>query len=204
MAEHNGIGLDALRLKAATVRLVLTDCDGVLTDAGIYYSDRGEELRRFSVRDGMGFERLRTIAGIETIIVTREASDIVARRGEKLLAETHLGVRDKLAFAATVAEGRGLSWSELAFIGDDLNDLPLLRAVGLSACPTDAEPPVRRAVDLVCTRAGGQGAFREFAEAILAVHHHPHPSVSGIQGESHAAHTRVSQAIHAAGTTDHR
>jgi len=158
-----------VRGRIARIRLVLTDCDGVLTDAGIYYTAEGEELRRFSVRDGMGVERLRTMARVDTAIVTREQSDMVARRAEKLGAAVFLGVRDKLSLAERLVGERGLTLEECAYIGDDLNDLRLLQAVGFSACPADAEPPVRRAVDLVCDHRGGYGAFRELAEVIVAV-----------------------------------
>jgi YrbI family 3-deoxy-D-manno-octulosonate 8-phosphate phosphatase len=155
------------RDRLAAVRLLLTDCDGVLTDAGVFYSARGEELTRFSRRDGMGVDRLRA-AGIETGLVSREDSPIAARRAERLrLAEVHLGVTDKLAAIAAVASRRGLELEQVAFIGDDVQDLDALRAVGLSGCPADAEPEVRDAVHFVASRRGGHGAFREFAELIL-------------------------------------
>jgi YrbI family 3-deoxy-D-manno-octulosonate 8-phosphate phosphatase len=149
---------------------VLTDCDGVLTDGGLYYSDAGEEFRRFSVRDGLGMERLRALAGIETVIVTREDSAMIARRGEKLRVDVLLGVREKLGRVRELVAGRGLTLAQCAYIGDDVNDLDLLRNVGLSACPADGEQAVRQEVDLVCDRGGGYGAFRELAERILAVH----------------------------------
>lgn len=153
---------------AGPIRLVLTDCDGVLTDSGVYYSDRGEELAQFSRRDGMGFERLRS-AGLLTGIVSRENSDIVRRRAEKLgVDELHLGVMDKLATVTAIAQGRGLELGEVAFIGDDVPDLEVLAAVGFGACPADAEARVRARVHYVCTQTGGRGAFREFAERILA------------------------------------
>lgn len=158
----------AARAAAAGIRLLITDCDGVLTDAGIYYSAAGEELRRFSFRDGMGVERLRTEAGIPTLILTREDSGIVAARARKIGAEVILGSRDKLAAATGLVDARGLSLAEVAFIGDDVNDLALLRAVGLPACPADAEPTVAEAVLFTCTRPGGHGAFRELAEFIIA------------------------------------
>ncbi|HXW96926.1 MAG TPA: HAD hydrolase family protein [Gemmatimonadales bacterium] len=157
------------RERIGAIRAVLTDCDGVLTDAGIYYSMDGEELRRFSVRDGMGVERLRAVARIETIIVTRENSGMIARRGEKLRVEVLLGARDKLPHVRELLAKRSLTLAQCAYIGDDVNDLELLRAVGLSACPADAEPEVRQSVQLVCGRPGGHGAFRELAELILAV-----------------------------------
>ena len=154
--------------RLAGIRLVLTDCDGVLTDAGIFYSARGEELTRFSRRDGMGVERLRQ-AGIDAGVVSREDSAIVARRAERLrLAEVHLGVGDKLPLIRALAARRGLGLQQVAFIGDDLQDLDALAAVGVSACPADAEPAVRDAVHVVVSRPGGHGAFRELAELILA------------------------------------
>src|SRR5262245_10766100 len=91
------------RTRAAGVQLVLTDCDGVLTDAGAWFSKHGEALKRFSFRDGMGVERLREIAGLETGILTGEHSSIVARRARKLgIREVHLGVRDKLKVARAI------------------------------------------------------------------------------------------------------
>lgn len=180
----------ARRHRLAAIRLLLTDCDGVLTDAGIYYSAEGEALRRFSVRDGMGVERLRTLAGIDTIIVTREDSPIIARRAEKLKIEALLGVRDKLPQVSALVAARGLTLSQCAYIGDDVNDLPLLDSVGFSASPSDAEPEVLAAVDYVCRQRGGHGAFRELVEAILAVHVTPSPPTPRTRS-SHAAHSRT-------------
>lgn len=149
------------------IRLVLTDCDGVLTDGGVYVSARGEEMKRFSVRDGMGVERLRN-AGIPTGIITRERSDIVIRRAEKLrIAICHLGVYDKVAAAEAIATELGVPFGTIAYIGDDVNDLDLLRRAGFSGAPADAEPEVLAAVHFTCSRRGGHGAFREFADHIL-------------------------------------
>jgi 3-deoxy-D-manno-octulosonate 8-phosphate phosphatase (KDO 8-P phosphatase) len=156
--------------RARRVRLVLTDNDGVLTDGGVYYSDAGEELRRFSVRDGMGIERLRE-AGIATAIVTRERSGCVARRAEKLrLPHCFLGVHDKAAHLETILRDTGLPLEALAYIGDDVNDLGILTAIGeqgLTGAPADAMPAVLSAVHHRCAARGGRGAFREFAEWIL-------------------------------------
>ncbi len=159
-----------LRARAARIRLVVTDIDGVLTDAGVYYSERGEELRRFSLRDGMGVERLRD-AGIETAFLSREDSGIVRARAKKLrIAHVFLGVHDKLAHLAEILRATGLSHDRLAFIGDDVNDLPLLRelsSTGLTGAPADAIDEVLEAVHHVSAAPGGHGAFRHFAEAIL-------------------------------------
>ena len=155
--------------KARPIRLVLTDCDGVLTDGGVYYSECGEELKRFLIRDGMGVERLKKLADVETGIVTGELSPSVKRRAEKLgIEECHLGVKDKAALVQSIAARRGIPLSAIAYIGDDVNDLEAFSLVGLSACPQDALEAVKERVDLVCCLKGGEGAFREFAEVIVA------------------------------------
>lgn len=154
--------------KAKAVKLVLTDCDGVLTDTGVYYSADGEQLKRFSIRDGMGVERLRDICQLPTGIVTGEQSAILQRRADKLkITELHLGIKDKLACFERILAQHQLDWSQLAYIGDDYNDLEVLQRVGLSACPADAMPEIVQTVHYHCQTQGGQGAFREFAELII-------------------------------------
>jgi 3-deoxy-D-manno-octulosonate 8-phosphate phosphatase (KDO 8-P phosphatase) len=165
------LGPVELARRARAVRLVLTDSDGVLTDTGVYYSERGEELKRFSIRDGMGVERLR-LDGIETGIVTGEMSPSVVRRAEKLaLRHVLLGVKDKLGAVQGLCAERGLGLDEVAYIGDDVNDLAVLAEIsrrGLTASPSDGLPSVRAVVTHVCAAPGGHGAFREFAEWILS------------------------------------
>jgi 3-deoxy-D-manno-octulosonate 8-phosphate phosphatase (KDO 8-P phosphatase) len=154
--------------KAKKIKLLLTDCDGVLTDTGIYYSDKGEELKRFSFRDGMGVERLRELCKIETGIITGENTQIVKRRAEKLkISEVYLGVKDKSGVIAEIIHKNKLDYSEVAFIGDDLNDFESLKKVGLSACPNDAITAIKKIVDYKCENKGGFGAFRDFAELII-------------------------------------
>ena len=117
-----------LKEKGLKIKLLLTDVDGVLTDNGVYYSERGEELKQFSIRDGMGVERLRNLAGIDTGIVTGETSPSVARRAEKLaIKELHLGIKNKPACVEEILTANGLDWEEIAFIGDDVNDLEVLK-----------------------------------------------------------------------------
>jgi 3-deoxy-D-manno-octulosonate 8-phosphate phosphatase (KDO 8-P phosphatase) len=156
--------------RARQIKLVLTDSDGVLTDTGVYYSERGEELKRFSIRDGMGVQRLRQ-AGVETGIVTGELSPSVVRRGEKLgLRHVLLGVKDKFSTVRALCAERDFTLAELAFIGDDVNDLAVLTEIGrqgLTGAPADALPPILATVHHVCAVAGGHGAFRDFAEWIL-------------------------------------
>jgi YrbI family 3-deoxy-D-manno-octulosonate 8-phosphate phosphatase len=151
------------------IKVFATDVDGVLTDAGMYYSESGEELKKFNTRDGMGIKLLQA-AGIVTAFVTQEKTLLVERRASKLtVPELHQGVLNKLAVLRTLASKYGVSLEQVAYIGDDVNDLEALRAVGFSAAPADATPAVRNVVDYVCKRRGGEGALREIAEMILAV-----------------------------------
>jgi 3-deoxy-D-manno-octulosonate 8-phosphate phosphatase (KDO 8-P phosphatase) len=157
-----------LQEKAAKIVLLLTDVDGVLTDNGVYYSADGEVLKRFSIRDGMGVERLRN-CGIETGIITGENSGAVKKRAEKLnITELHLGIKDKGVVLKEILERKQLQPSQIAFIGDDVNDLSIITEVGFTACPVDAMQQVSIVVDYVCTNKGGYGAFRELAELIIA------------------------------------
>lgn len=157
-----------LLLRARRVRLVLTDVDGCLTDTGIYVSEKGEELKRFSLRDGMGVERLRRHLSIETGFVTRELSGFAAARARKLsvpIVET--GTLRKDEIVRRLASARELDLAEIAFLGDDVNDLPAFGLVGLAACPADAFFLVVPAVHFVAPSPGGHGAFRDLAELVL-------------------------------------
>lgn len=154
--------------KARKIKLLLSDCDGVLTDGGVYYSANGEVMKKFSLRDGMGSERLLKLVHVETGIITKETSDIVLRRAEKLsIKEYHPGTTDKLARLQEILKRKKLTSTEVAYIGDDVNDIDILKNVGLSACPADAFQPVAEIADIVLEKKGGEGAFREFAEIII-------------------------------------
>ena len=149
------------------IRLFATDVDGVLTDAGMYYAESGDEWKKFNTHDGMGIKLLQR-AGIITAIVTQERTKLVARRAEKLMIpELHQGVMDKLTVIREMAARHGLSLKQVAYIGDDVNDLEALKAVGFSASPADGLPAIVAAVDYVCQKKGGEGAVREIIEMIL-------------------------------------
>jgi YrbI family 3-deoxy-D-manno-octulosonate 8-phosphate phosphatase len=154
------------------IRLFAMDVDGVLTDAGMYYSESGDEWKKFNTRDGMGIKLLQQ-AGLITALITQEHTKLVLRRGEKLeIPEVHQGVRDKLATLRQIAGKYGLSLDQVAFIGDDVNDLATLKAVGLSAAPADCVPSVGKVVRYRCRKKGGEGAVRELADLILAAQTH--------------------------------
>ncbi len=154
--------------KARKIKLVLTDCDGVLTDTGTYYTANGEEMKRFSIRDGMGTERLRKFCNIETGIVTGENSGIVTSRAAKLnITEVHLGIKDKVSCVKEICERLNFQLDEIAFIGDDTNDIEIMKLVGLTACPSDATRFAKELADIIVESKGGHGAFRDFAEMII-------------------------------------
>ena len=150
-----------------SIRLFATDVDGVLTDAGMYYAESGDEWKKFNTRDGMGLKLLQR-AGIITAIVTQERTKLVARRAERLaIPELHQGVMDKLSLVREMAARHGLTLSQVAYIGDDVNDLETLKEVGFSATPADGMPQIVAVVDYVCQKKGGEGAVREICEMIL-------------------------------------
>jgi len=153
------------------IKLVLSDVDGVLTDGGMYYSENGDELKKFNTRDGMAFKLLRN-AGIKTGIITSEDTKIVENRAKKLNADYLIqGKRDggKLAAAQEICEKESIALDHVAYIGDDINCLELLLNVGLAACPIDAMDKIKKNPAIkILSKKGGQGVFREFVEKIIA------------------------------------
>jgi len=158
-----------LKDKLLKIKLVLTDNDGVLTDTGVYFSEKGEELKRFSIRDGMGIERLRKHAGIETIIITGEDSGSVKARAKKLeIKEYYLGVQKKADVLPDIMKKNNVKPENIAFIGDDANDFELMKIIGFKVTPADGMNFIKEIADYICINKSGNGAFRELAELILA------------------------------------
>ncbi|HKN87466.1 MAG TPA: HAD hydrolase family protein [Nitrospiraceae bacterium] len=157
-----------MRQALKRIRLFATDVDGVLTDGGMYYAESGDELKKFNTRDGMGIKLLQR-AGLITALITQEETKLVARRGEKLaIPEIHQRVFDKLSRLREIATRNQIALEDVAYMGDDVNDLETLQAVGFSATPADGIVSVRKQVDYVCRLKGGEGAVREVADMILA------------------------------------
>jgi 3-deoxy-D-manno-octulosonate 8-phosphate phosphatase (KDO 8-P phosphatase) len=150
------------------VRALIMDVDGVLTDGGLYYTENGDELKRFDVRDGQGLVLLRQ-AGILTAIVTGKRTTLVARRADELgIAEIHQGVTDKTATVTALLARHGVAPAAACYVGDDINDLPALAIVGIAVAVADAVAIVRRAAHYVTGAPGGRGAIREVCDLILA------------------------------------
>jgi 3-deoxy-D-manno-octulosonate 8-phosphate phosphatase (KDO 8-P phosphatase) len=151
----------------AKIRLLLLDVDGVMTDGRITYSNDGGESKSFDVKDGHGLKLLQR-AGVEVGIITGRQSAVVARRAKELGIElVYQGVKDKLVPFNEILEKRGLSPEEVAYVGDDVVDLPVMRRVGFAATVADAVEDVKPFADLVTKRDGGRGAVREICDFLL-------------------------------------
>ncbi|NTV69313.1 MAG: HAD-IIIA family hydrolase [Azonexaceae bacterium] len=157
-----------INARAANIKLVAFDIDGVMTDGGLHYTDDGHELKTFNVQDGLGVVLLRR-AGIKVAIITGRTSNVVNCRAKDLGVE-HVfhGVGNKGAVSGQLLEQLGLQWSELAFMGDDLIDLPAMTRCGLAIAPANARPVVKERAHMVTEASGGKGAVREAIEFILA------------------------------------
>ncbi len=159
--------LRAPRKVLVELQLFAMDVDGVLTDAGMYYGESGEELKKFHTRDGMGIKLLQNI-GVITAIITQEKTKIVARRGKKLgIPEVHQGATNKVRVLQHLSAKYGIPFARMAYIGDDVNDVQALQKVGFAAAPADCVGQVRKVVHYICHKKGGEGAVREIADKIL-------------------------------------
>lgn len=157
----------ALAARCRALKLVLCDVDGVMTDGTVLLLPDGSEAKSFHIRDGLGIV-LAHAAGLRTGLLSGRSSPAVARRAAELkMAVVRQGERDKSAAFAEILAAEGLQSHEVAYMGDDLNDLAMMREVGLSAAPADAVYEVRAEAYMVTDARGGQGCLREFLEAIL-------------------------------------
>jgi len=153
------------------LKLFATDVDGVLTDAGMYYGESGEELKKFNTRDGMGIKLLQA-EGVMIAIITMEQTKIVARRAKKLgVTEVFQGAKDKVSVLAHLSEKFNIPFEQMAYMGDDVNDVGALQTVGYAAAPADCVDQVRQMVHYICQKKGGEGAVREVIDMILAARH---------------------------------
>jgi len=149
------------------IKLFITDIDGVWTDGGMYYDNQGNEWKKFNTSDSAGVLFLK-LAAIDIAIITGENTNIVSRRAEKLgITNLFMSANNKVEIAMSLLEKYKLSWENVAYIGDDINDIKLLQKVGLSACPVQAPDYIKDKVDWVLTKKGGDGVFREFVEKYL-------------------------------------
>ena len=149
------------------IKILLTDCDGCLTDAGMYYSEKGDELKKFNTKDGMGFKLL-SEAGIKTGIITGENVELNQRRVDKLKLDYYeKGCTNKLEVIKKICETNSVTLEEVCYIGDDINDLEAIQKVGFGCCPHDAVNVIKENASYVTEAKGGYGVIREVVELIL-------------------------------------
>ena len=157
------------RKKLKSVKLLMLDVDGVLTDGKIIYNDRGEEIKAFNVRDGHGLKLLMR-AGIEIALITGRKSKVVLHRARDLgIKKVYQRGTNKIDIYEKILKGKKLKDIHVGFVGDDLVDIPVLKRVGFSAAVGDAIPEVKKVVDYVASKRGGEGAVREICELLLKV-----------------------------------
>ena len=155
-------------IKMSKIKLVVTDVDGVLTDGGLYYTQDGLVMKKFNVKDGMATRRLRE-NGFKCGIISTDGAELIEARNKRLKMDFLVtGTWNKLGKLQEICEAENIELENVAYLGDDVNDLEIISGVGFSAAPSDAVDSVLNAVDYICKRKGGNGVFREFAELIIS------------------------------------
>ena len=153
--------------KCKKIKIVLTDVDGVLTDGGMYYTQEGDIMKKFHTRDGMGVTLLRKNS-IPTVIITKEKTSIVKQWSSNMkISKLYDGIIEKESMIENISKEFHVNAEEMAYIGDDVNDIKLLEKVGFSASPNDGMEIIRKKCDYICEKNGGDGAFREVVDLIL-------------------------------------
>ncbi|MEP6789738.1 MAG: HAD hydrolase family protein [Ramlibacter sp.] len=156
-----------LLLKAQGIRVAFFDVDGVLTDGGLYITEKGESLKRFNIMDGLGLKLLQRAGIVPAVITGRDSKPLRGRLAALGVEHVHFGIEDKRPAAEKTLADLGLDWSRAAGIGDDWPDLPVLRRCALSAAPANAHAEVKAVAGYVTRAAGGHGAAREFCDLLL-------------------------------------
>ena len=156
-----------LTSKLKKIKVLATDVDGVLTDGGVFYTDKGEFTKKFHIRDGMGINILLRNQ-VPTVIITKEKNQIIEKWSKKMnVAKLYQGILKKESILDELCSFYDISPIELAFIGDDVNDIDLLKLVGFSATPSDGIFEAKKICDYTCKSLGGNGAFREIVDLIV-------------------------------------
>lgn len=162
----------SLKTKGSKIKIVLTDVDGVLTDGGMYYTEKGDIMKKFHARDGMGVTLLRRI-GIPTIIVTKEKNKIIKQWATKMkVSKVYDGIMRKEEILSIICKKFDVIPQQVAYIGDDVNDIELLKKVGFSITPNDATKEAKKNCDYICKNNGGNAVFREVVDLIYLTQKH--------------------------------
>lgn len=161
--------LQHTKIHAKHIKFILLDVDGTMTDGGMYYSENGDQFKRFNAQDGMAIHRMITRHGMRFgLISSGQTGNIIHSRAEKLgIRHVYFGTRPKREVVDEWLDELRLTYKHLAYMGDDLNDLEMIKKAGVSACPANAVSQVKQAADIVLNRKGGDACVREFIEEVL-------------------------------------
>ncbi|MGK7899477.1 MAG: KdsC family phosphatase [Xenococcus sp. (in: cyanobacteria)] len=161
------ISVSELRSRLSQIKLLALDVDGVLTEGGLYYTDTGEELKKFNVKDGQGLKLIMQ-AGIDVAIITASSSSSVIHRAKKLgINQVFIGAENKLSVLENICQQLNISLTQVAYMGDDVNDIPILKAVGCPLSVADAMPKTKTLAISITQLSGGQGVVREICDYFL-------------------------------------
>lgn len=167
MSERTKLSYDAFKEQLKTVKLLSLDVDGILTDGGLYYTETGDELRKFNVKDGMGMKNARA-AGVELCIISASTTNAIQERGKRLgLTHVYTGAKNKIDILQKICEELNISLDNVAHMGDDLNDIPIMEKIGTPITVGDAMEEVKRKTVYITQKNGGQGAVREICDLLV-------------------------------------
>ena len=158
-----------IRDQIKAIKLLATDVDGTLTDGGMYYTTKGDVMKKFHARDGMGVNLLKR-RNIPTVLITKEINSINKKWAKNMnIKKMYEGIQEKEKLVKTLCNQFKIKSEEICYIGDDVNDIELMKNIGLSACPADANYIVKKEVDIILKIQGGKGALREIVDLIMSV-----------------------------------
>ena len=158
-----------IRDKIKAIKILATDVDGTLTDGGMYYTTKGDVMKKFHARDGMGVNLLKR-RNIPTVLITKEMNSINKKWAKNMnIKKVYEGIQEKEKLVKTLCNQFKIKTEEICYIGDDVNDIELMKNVGLSACPADANYIVKKESDIILKIQGGKGALREMVDLIMSV-----------------------------------
>ncbi|WP_028879528.1 KdsC family phosphatase [Terasakiella pusilla] len=167
MSERTKLSYDAFKEQLKTVKLLSLDVDGILTDGGLYYTETGDELRKFNVKDGMGMKNARA-AGVELCIISASTTNAIQERGKRLgLTHVYTGAKNKIEILQKICDELKISLENVAHMGDDLNDISIMEKIGTPITVGDAMEEVKRNTVYITQKNGGQGAVREICDLLV-------------------------------------
>ena len=167
MSERTKLSYDAFKEQLKTVKLLSLDVDGILTDGGLYYTETGDELRKFNVKDGMGMKNARA-AGVELCIISASTTNAIQERGKRLgLTHVYTGAKNKIEILQKICDELKISLENVAHMGDDLNDISIMEKIGTPITVGDAMEEVKRNTVYITQKNGGQGAVREICGLLV-------------------------------------